>query len=44
VLGASPKVAAFQTAPDVHAFAITVERTPGVPQSEQKPYASATVA
>ena len=44
VLGASPKAAAFRTSPDVHGFAITVERAPGVAQSDQKPYASAALA
>jgi anti-sigma-K factor RskA len=43
VLGPHPKAAAFRTTPDVHAFAITVERAPGVGQPSQKPYASARV-
>jgi anti-sigma-K factor RskA len=44
VLGADPKAAAFRTSPDVHGFAITVERAPGVVQSKQAPYASAVLA
>ncbi|MDQ1435556.1 MAG: hypothetical protein QOF59_2372 [Actinomycetota bacterium] len=44
VLGSHPKAAAFSTATDVHGFAITVEKTPGVGQSSQVPFASATVA
>jgi len=44
VLGSHPKAVAFQTATDVHGFAITIERAPGVAQSTQKPYASAALA
>ena len=43
VLGAHPKAVAFQTSTDVHGFAITIERAPGVAQSTQKPYATAAV-
>ncbi|HEV7523798.1 MAG TPA: anti-sigma factor [Acidimicrobiia bacterium] len=43
VLGSHPKAAAFRASTDVHAFAITVERSPGVGQSTQKPYAAAAV-
>jgi anti-sigma-K factor RskA len=43
VLGAHPKASAFVTATDVHGFAITVEKTPGVGQSSQIPVASATI-
>jgi anti-sigma-K factor RskA len=44
VLGPHPKAVAFQASTDVHAFAITIERAPGVAQSTQKPYASAALA
>ena len=44
VLGANPKAAAFRISDDVHGFAITIERAPGVAQSKQTPYASATFA
>jgi hypothetical protein len=43
VLGPNPNAAAFRTSPDVHGFAITVERSPGVAQPSQTPYASATL-
>ena len=43
VLGPDPKAAAFRIASDVQAFAITVERNPGVGQSTQPPYATASV-
>ena len=44
VLGPDPHAAAFRTTGDVRGFALTVERAPGVVQSKQLPYASATVA
>jgi anti-sigma-K factor RskA len=44
VLGADPTAAAFRTSPDVHGFAITVERAPGAAQPSQAPYASATLS
>jgi Anti-sigma-K factor rskA len=44
VLGSAPSAIAFQAATDVHAFAITIERAPGVAQSTQKPYASAALS
>jgi anti-sigma-K factor RskA len=43
VLGSHPKAAAFTTGTDVHGFAITVEKSPGVGQSSQIPAASATL-
>jgi anti-sigma-K factor RskA len=43
VLGAHPKAAAFSTGTDVHGFAITVEKNPGVGQSSQIPLARATL-
>ena len=43
VLGPDPKAAAFRIASDVHAFALTIERAPGVGQSTQQPYATARV-
>ncbi len=44
VLGADPSAAAFRTVGDVHGFAITVERAPGVTQSSQAAFASATLS
>jgi len=44
VLGSRPKAVAFQASTDVHGFAITIERAPGVAQSTQTPYASAALA
>ena len=44
VLGADPKAAAFRTSTDVRGFAITIERAPGVPQSSQPAYASASLS
>jgi hypothetical protein len=43
VLGRNPNAAAFRTSPDVNGFAITIERSPGVVQPSQTPYASATL-
>jgi anti-sigma-K factor RskA len=43
VLGPHPQAAAFSTTTDVHGFAITVEKTPGVGQSSQAPFASASL-
>jgi anti-sigma-K factor RskA len=43
VLGPNPNAAAFRTSPDVHGFAITIERSPGVVQPSQTPLASATL-
>lgn len=44
VLGSDPNAAAFQTAKDVHGFALTIERAPGVGQSKQQPVATASVS
>lgn len=44
MLGRNPKAAAFRATTDLKGFAITIERTPGVVQSSQAPYASATLA
>ncbi len=44
VLGSDPNAAAFQTAKDVHGFALTIERAPGVGQSTQQPVATASVS
>ncbi len=44
VLGSNPEAAAFRATGTVQGFAITVERTPGVAQSTQPPYASATLS
>jgi anti-sigma-K factor RskA len=41
VLGPDPSAAAFQVSTDVRGVAITIERAGGVPQTTQKPYASA---
>ena len=43
VLGPNPSAAAFRTSPDVHGFAITVERSPGVASPSQTPIAGATL-
>jgi anti-sigma-K factor RskA len=43
VLGSHPQAAAFSSGTDVHGFAITVEKSPGVGQSSQTPFASATL-
>ena len=43
VLGSHPDAAAFRTGTDIHGFAITIEQAPGVGQSSQAPYASATL-
>ena len=43
VLGSNPSAAAFRTSPDVHGFAITVERSPGVVSPSQTPIAGATL-
>ena len=42
VLGPHPQAAAFRAPTQVDGFAITVERSPGVAQSSQAPYASAS--
>ena len=44
VLGPDPRAAAFRTDSDVRGFAITVERSGGVAQSQQPAYASATIS
>ncbi len=43
VLGSHPTAASFSTGTEVHGFAITVEESPGVGQSSQIPFASATL-
>lgn len=43
VLGSHPTAAPFSTGTEVHGFAITVEETPGVGQSSQIPFATATL-
>jgi hypothetical protein len=44
VLGSHPQAAAFRTTADVHGFALTIEHAPGVTQSAQAAYASATLS